>query len=380
MQHFRKETLLELIREKEKPCLSLYMPLKTGSEFKQNTIRLKNMLRQAEKHLHDTGMRKTEVDKFLEPLHEVLETYPLREYQGGGLAAFSSPGKSRYFRFPINFEERLYVGARFHIKPLIPIITDNGKYYLLVLSLNESRLFLGTRYSIHQVGIKGMPEGIGDILKYYDEEKQIQQHTSGGTGAVFHGQGTFKENEKNIIREYFHRVNDSIRDETAGENIPLVIACVEYLFPIYRETNDYACLMDRFIHGNPDDMEEAQLCEKAWEIAKAHFEKAREEAAANYGDLKGTDKASADILEIVPAAFYKRIEHLFIKQNTQVNGVFNPQDGSLSLGENKQPESEDLLDMAAACTFAAGGRVYLCEPHNMPEDAAAAAVFRYQLS
>ncbi len=380
MLHFKKEDLLELIREKEKPCLSLYMPLKTGPEVKQNPIRLKNMLRQAEERLQDTGMRKPEAEVFLAPLKEMLESFPFREYQGGGIAVFLSPGKSRYSRFPVNFEERLFVAGRFHIKPLIPIITDNGKYYLLTLSQNRPRLFVGTRYSINQVSVKGMPAGIDDILKYYEEEQQIQQHTiSGGAGAVFHGQDTFKENEKKIIREYFRRINDSIRNETAGEKIPLVIACVEYLFSIYSDINDYVNLMDSFIHGNPDDMELEDLCKNAWEIAKTYLEKDKEQAVSSFGHLKGTGKASADIADIVPAACYGRIEHLFLRENVQVHGVFNPTDGSVLLTDDEQAQREDLLDLAAAYTFTGGGRVYSCKRKNMPEDTAAAAVFRYQL-
>jgi hypothetical protein len=37
---------------------------------------------------------------------------------------------------------------RFHLKPLLPLLTGDGRFYILALSQNQVRLLQGTRYSV----------------------------------------------------------------------------------------------------------------------------------------------------------------------------------------------------------------------------------------
>jgi hypothetical protein len=43
------------------------------------------------------------------------------------------------------------VSERFHVKPLLPLLSGDGRFYVLALSQNEIRLLQGTRYSVEQV-------------------------------------------------------------------------------------------------------------------------------------------------------------------------------------------------------------------------------------
>ncbi|MGH8601563.1 MAG: hypothetical protein ACREXR_01905, partial [Gammaproteobacteria bacterium] len=45
------------------------------------------------------------------------------------------------------------VEHRFHLKPLFPLISGDGTFYLLALSQNEVRLFKGSRYHINELGL-----------------------------------------------------------------------------------------------------------------------------------------------------------------------------------------------------------------------------------
>jgi len=40
------------------------------------------------------------------------------------------------------------VSDRFHLKPLLPLLTGDGRFYILALSQNQVRLLQGTRYSV----------------------------------------------------------------------------------------------------------------------------------------------------------------------------------------------------------------------------------------
>ena len=94
-------------------------------------------------------------------------------------------------------------------------------------------------------------------------------------------------------------MHELLREETT----PLVLAGVEYLFPIYREANTYPYLLEQGVAGNPDKLKAETLREKAWGIVEPSVLQNQQEAAARYEELATTDRASTNISEIVPAAY-----------------------------------------------------------------------------
>ena len=58
-------------------------------------------------------------------------------------------------------------------------------------------------------------------------------------------------------------------------------------------------------------------------------------------------------------------------------GGFDPDTMSVDLHPEPEPTDEDMLDFAAIHTLLNGGTVYAVEPEQLPEQAPAAAIFRY---
>ena len=71
--------------------------------------------------------------------------------------------------------------------------------------------------------------------------------------------------------------------------MPLLLAGVEYLLPIYKEANTYPHLIDTVIKGNPDLLSADELHKSAWEIIRPLFQAAQEEAFAHYQQLAGQE-------------------------------------------------------------------------------------------
>ncbi|HBL11949.1 MAG TPA: hypothetical protein DD379_11170, partial [Cyanobacteria bacterium UBA11162] len=158
---------------------------------------------------------------------------------------------------------------------------------------------------------------------------------------------------------------------------PLVLAGVEYLFPIYREANTYQHLIDEGITGNPENAKPEELQAQAWEIVEPLFLKSQQEAIDHYRELAQTGRSSSNIKEAVPAAYYGRIEELFVAVGVQQWGSFNPDTNTIDLHAEAEPGDEDLLNSAAIQTILNGGTVYAVEPDQVPDEAPLAAVFRY---
>ena len=96
-----------------------------------------------------------------------------------------------------------------------------------------------------------------------------------------------------------------------------------------------------------------------------------------YGDMKGKDRTSDSIVEIVPAASVGRVDCLFIPRGVSIWGRFDPDTGDVQMYLDQPPGSQDLLDLAAYHTLANSGRVFLLEPDDMPDATPAAAILRY---
>jgi hypothetical protein len=388
MDILTSDELRALTKKPEGSCVSIYMPThRVGAEIQQDPIRLKNLLAEAEEHLLTRGLRTPEAKELLEPAGRLLQDGLFWQRQSDGLAIFLSPEAFRYYRLPFDFEELVIATDRFHIKPLLPLLSGDGRLYVLALSQNEVRLLQGTRYSVSDVDLDGAPKSLAEALRYNDPEKRFQFHTStitpGGKGqrpAIFHGHGVASADDpKDYILRYFHRVDEGLRDLLRDEQAPLVLAGVDYLFPIYREANTYPHLVDEGIEGNPEELRAEELHERAWAIVQPLFLAAQKEAVVRYRQLAGagSEQASNDLKEVVPTAYHGRVETLFVAVGLQQWGTFDPATNAVQLHREVKPGDEDLLDFAAVHTLLNGGIVYAVGPEKVPGEAALAAVFRY---
>lgn len=367
------------------PFVSIFMPTRrAGPETRENPIRFKNLVNQAEEQLAKNELRPPEARDFLQPLQTLINDYDFWQHQHEGLAVFLSPDLFRSYSLPLTFEEDLIIGNRFHLKPLLPLLSDDGQFYLLRLSQGEIRLFEATRYTIDEIKLEGVPKNRAEALKYDEPIKQLQFHTQTASPAgsttrpgVFHGQGGGKDEGKTDILRFFQQVDEGLQQYLKGEK-PLVLAGVEYLLPIYQEANSYPHLLSgQGIEGNFDDVNAEDVHQQAWSIVEPHFQQARQEALARYESLVHKGLASGELRQIIPAAHYGRVETLFVAIDIQQWGQFDPDANTLHLHKQPKAGDEDLLDLAAVQTLLNSGRVYALTSVTMPDNRPVAAIFRY---
>jgi hypothetical protein len=363
-------------------CISIFMPThRAGEQIRQDPIRLKNLIREAQSRLTDTGLTSKETKELLKPVRELLRDDFFWQHQSDGLAIFSSAGLFRCYRLPLSFDELVVVTHRFHIKPLLPLLTSDGRFYILALSQNKVRLIEGTRYTASEIDLEDMPESLADTLRY-DSERNLQLHTAAPVGkgeqsAIFHGHGAGTDDAKANILKYFRRIDASLTRLLRGESIPLILAGVDYLLPIYVKANTYPYLLDEGITGNPEELSIEELRNRAWAVTEPYFRKGRTEVLARYKQFSGMQQASSDLTKVVPASYNGQIEVLFVAVGVQSWGTFDSKKGQISLHKEVQPGDEDLLDFAAIHTLLNGGVVFAVAPEQMPDRANVAAVFRY---
>lgn len=382
MKSLSNYELKTLMNKQKAPCISMFMPThRTGAEIQQNQIRLRNLLREAEEKLLDGGLRTAEAKALLEPVSGLLGNVIFWRHQSDGLAVFLSADVFSYYCLPIDFDELIVVADRFHVRPLLPVLGSDGRFYILTLSQNEIRLYESTKQSIREIELETIPKNIADALHYDELEKQVRFHRGtsrgGERGSMLSGGGANLDDMKENILKYFRQINRGLHSLLKDERVPLVLAGVDYLFPIYREANTYPSLIDEGIAGNPKGISTELLHKQALQIIKPYFQKAEDDALAQYRQSSGTGLTSNDIKEIVPAAYHGRVGLLFISTGQQPWGVFNPESNEVQLHRTMKSDSEGLLDFSAIQTFLNGGSVFSIAREKMPDDTSVAAVFRY---
>jgi hypothetical protein len=375
------------MQQQNEGCVSIYMPTaRAGEETAEGPIRLKNAVKEAEKQLVELGWRAADARTLLKPADELIHDDLFWQYQSDGLALFFDPRQMRYFRVPLDFSELSLAGDRFHLKPLLPLFSAEGHFYLLAVSQNQVRLFQATRHRIHDVALKKIPSSLAEILRADDPESQLQFHSrtgeSAGGGqrrAIFHGQGVGIDDSKSNLMRFFQAIDNGLCEILSEERAPLVFAGVEHLFGHFRKANHYRHLLDEFIEGNPDQKRAEELHAEAWKLVEPVFLKKQEETVGLYHELanRQSEKVSSDIREIVPAANQGRTDSLFVLADAHQWGRFDPETDQVKLTESAEPGCEDLLDLATLHTFLKGENVFLVEKETMPDDAPVAAVFRY---
>ncbi|HEY9730053.1 MAG TPA: hypothetical protein V6D50_26705, partial [Chroococcales cyanobacterium] len=152
------EELKKLVEQPKGLCVSIYMPIqRAGVELQQNSPRLKNLKRDAENKILESGLSEGEAWEFLQPIQNIIdsndETF-WQQYNGDGLAIFVASGVCHYYRLPLNFQELVVVTDHFHLKPLLPLLIGDEKYYVLALSQQDVRLLECTRYSVREIGLE----------------------------------------------------------------------------------------------------------------------------------------------------------------------------------------------------------------------------------
>ena len=378
-----------LAQTRPHPCVSIFLPThRAGPEIRQDPIRLKNLIRQAESHLAGLGLRPTNIREILAPARDLVRRNAFWRWQGDGLALFLAGGFFQYFRLPLEFQELVAVSDRFEVSPLLPLFTAAGRFYLLALSRNRVALFGGTPYFLAEMGLAGVPRSLDEALKYDVRDSQLQVHSgvrlrmaargaAAKQGAVFTGQGVGVDDEESRTLEFVHAVERGMRRSLRDQQAPLVLAGVEELLAVYRSANKYPRLLERGVPGNPDFLKEDELHKAAWDIVGPYFDEDCKRALVAYQNLKGSGRSSGDLHEILLAAYQGRIQSAFLAAGVHLWGDFDFEADIMQLHDEYQPGDEDLLNLIAIQTTLHQGTTYVLRPKDMPDGLQVAATLRY---
>jgi hypothetical protein len=389
MALLKKEKFVKLADVHHAHCVSMYLPThRSGHEVIEDVDRvtLKNQVKEAKEQLQQYGLQEQEIKNYMNPVQELLDDKNFWRHQSDGLAIFLYDDKCEYFTLPIAFTEFVYVSDHLYLKPLVPLLNTSERFFIMALSLGNVKFYEATSHSIVEVIMEGLvPQSLEEahtVGQDY-EQKSLQfraGHNAEGEGTMYHGHGAGNQTEKKEESlKYFREINEGLMRMLHDEEAPLILACVDYLEPIYREANTYPHLFDRHISGNHENTNMLTLHNAARDILGDHFKKDKKARHEDYQEKVHKGLASYEEKKVIPAAIVGQVDTLFIRKDDHLWGVYDAEKHSIKTDNEKKINNACLLNKAAIETIKNSGKVFLMESEEMPqEETLVNATFRYQ--
>jgi hypothetical protein len=378
------DDLMRLAEAKVGERVSIYIPIETaGPATRENAIRFKNAVREAEGLLIALMPRAEEARRLLDPVRALEDDREFWENQGRGFVAFVDAEGATTFRLPFEAPEVVSVSQVFHLKPLLPFFTENASYFLLDLNLNRVRLYRADRNEIDEVVVPNLPSNLDAALWPDQWQDQQQFHTTSagvnerGTSVTHssgdEGQGRRKED----ILRFFQMIDAALMPMLAEERRPLVVACVPYLRPLYDEANNYSNVLEDTATQDPEASGPEDIAKRSWPIVSSYLASRELQDRERYGNQLSAGRAVSAIDRIVAASIEGRVDTLWVSMQDEVWGRVDEETNVITVHTQRQPGDFDLLDRAAVQALKAGARLYTVDRERVPDRSIAAAMLRY---
>jgi hypothetical protein len=192
--------------------VSIYLPThRAGSDKQQDHTRVKNLINESRKLLNSAIDEKRGNDQ-LESLERLGEEPGFWAHPQDALALFCSDAWVTHIWLPETTGEMAVLSEHCHIKPMLPMIQEDGPFYLLELAQHGVHLHSGSRFGLNPIDLPGAPSSIDEVLGTPDHEHHTEvraQHAS-GQGGVRNFGSEGDERAKDNVRKYFRRIDTCI--------------------------------------------------------------------------------------------------------------------------------------------------------------------------
>jgi hypothetical protein len=228
---------------------------------------------------------------------------------------------------------------------------------------------------VAELPLAPIPSSMREAIPQEETERHGQSHSGGHTGGRLeqqvHGQGNEADYDKAALERFFRAVDEPLTQRFGRRGEPLVLACVGYYLPIYRQVSRYPALVDQAIEGNPEHRTAGELHAAAWELVAAEITEREQVLQNRFREADGTGLTASDPEQLLAASRDGRVDTLFLTTDaTQAAGAA-PNGAPTSA----PPDDDGLIDSAVRETIRHGGR---CVPLTvLPVPGKAAALLRY---
>ncbi|MBN1776330.1 MAG: hypothetical protein JW817_07690 [Clostridiales bacterium] len=371
----------DMIFKEVGPLISLYQPTHRSSpDNKQDPIVFKNLLRVIEKSLEQLP-NDDAVHSIMKSLHEIKEDEDFWMHTLDGIAVFASSNKCIVYNLQIPVKEYAVVADRFHITPLIKAFQSVEEYQLLGLSRENFSLYQGNRYGFEEMKIHpDTPRTMKEVLGSELSGPYLSHGSYGGAGSptMYHGHGDVKQEIDKDTEKYFRYVDSFVFEKYSKKTKrPLILVALKEYHSEFRKISNNPYLLEKGIHKSIESFDKDELLEKARSLIEAINKEKLQKVVESFAGAEAESLGSSDLARVIKAASEGRVETILIEEDIVLPGKIDFETGKVRVGDNDDPEFDDILDDLAELVISNGGDVFVLDKDEMPGDTGVAAIFRY---
>jgi hypothetical protein len=357
--------LEELIQDRGKARVSLYLPTTPLTQQAQaDRIALKNLIGDAIAQLADHDKR--EVRALEETLLDLVDDDEFWAVQANGLAVFATPAGLRTFRLPTRLQPMAEVSDRFHVKPLLRVVTVPQSAFVLALTPDSVRVVeVSADMPAFAVKVADMPKDAASAAG----RASIKERSPSGRI-----QGA--EGMKVRLGQYARKVDQALREFLAGRDLPLILVATEPMLSIYRSVQSYARLAPTSVTTNPDSMSDSELAAAARSVLDELFVAELAGIKALFEQRKGERRTTTDVAQAARAATYGAVQKLLVDIDEVLPGTVD-EEGRVALAAGPSAASYGVVDEIAGRALLTGARVLGVRREDIPGGGSLAAILRY---
>ena len=356
-----------LLLARDPCCVSAYLPTSPITQDAQaDRIELKNLVSDAAGQMDAAGADRAAVFEVREALDTLVDDDDFWAQQARSLAVFASPAGLRTFRLPNRLTSVVEVADRFYVKPLLRAVTFPQAAFVLALAAGSVRLVeIGREGPSFTVAVAGLPADAASAAgKASIADRSPSARLQGSEG------------QKVRLRQFARKVDQALRRELTGLELPLILAAAEPLASIYRGLNSYPHLVEPGIPGNPEAASDDDLAAAARTVLDEVYAAELAGVRDLYELRFSHGRASADVVTVARAATHGAVDTLLADVDEKLPGHVDEDSGAVTLAED-DAVSYGVVDEIARRVLLTGGRVLAVRAPEVPGGGPLAAILRY---
>jgi Bacterial archaeo-eukaryotic release factor family 7 len=369
--------MLELSQVQSETCISLLMSTDSSGPFsRQGATRFKNLVQEAEVGLGHRSIREDEIERLLKPAKQLLADTPFWSHQMEGLAVYLEGGTSRVYQLPFAVQDRVVVGGRFHVRPLLKAAVQEN-FYILNLNLSGAQLLECSEHGVRELVPEGFPESLQEVMAA-DSSETSSSHQSSPRPDVHHRSGMgMEENRKLALEEWLRSLARSVEASLGSKSGPLVLAGVDYVVAEYRKHDRYPQTLGEAVTGSTERMSHKELEEAGRQKLEKPIKQRFESLLERFQSGLNQGRSASGLEACLCAANAGQVDHLLVAEGTTRWGSFSAESLQVSLLDQEQPDAEELFERVCLDTLKNGGDVSFIPSVSVPNGNQIAAILRF---
>lgn len=359
-----RNDVINIMSFKEYPCISIILPThRTAPENRQDSIRLKNLIKEAERRLSEE-FDQIEVKKIIERINSITEEID-HNYTLDGLVIFVSKSFAGKYDIPFPVKEQLVIDETFATRNLIYTINRSPKYWVLVLSEKPTRLFEGLRDQLVEVNNENFPIYFQETT--WDEPFTVGEITN--TSAY--------RDEKS--KHFFRKIDRMIKTLNSAEQLPLAITGIGRYLSFYNEITENKQQIIAQLEGSYDKNSPHELSKLIWPLVFEAVEKNKQTLLNELDRAVGANKYSSGIQQCWHRASEGRVQTLLVEKDFHFPATLG--DDRLTLYQAESADLpgviDDAVDELIEMVIQKSGKATFVENGSLEIHQRVAAILRY---